>query len=431
MSLVVFGLSHHTSPIELRERLAISEAELPRALHALHKRLDGGGAVLLSTCNRIEAYVHHAAPPDVVIGEIHDFLSEWKGVPKEEFLNNAYDYAERDAVGHLFRVVSSLDSLVVGETQILGQVHEAYLMAHAEQVTDKVTSSFFQRAFAIAKKIRTQTNISAGKVSVSSVAVDLAASIFGDLDEKTVMVLGSGETGELTLKNLVDRGAQHVVVANRSLESAQALAAQYHGDAISLENIEMHLHAADIVITSTSASEYVLHPSHFHDALKKRKQAPMIVVDIAVPRDVDHEVKHIDNVYLYDIDDLQQIAGQNMAARRDEMERCLQMVEDSADKFYGWIHSLAAEPTIVSMSQELNAIRERELQKTLAALKYPENATPEQVDAINQEVEYLTKRITNAILQRPMTQLKEEIAKDQNAAVLHLVRRLFGLKEST
>ncbi|MDQ1257573.1 MAG: glutamyl-tRNA reductase, partial [Candidatus Hydrogenedentes bacterium] len=214
MSLVVTGLSHHTCAIELRERLAIPEAKLAGALLRLRKELDGAGVVILSTCNRVEIYVHHAAPAFELHRGIRAFLSESSGIEETAFADTLYEYADEEAVGHLFRVASSLDSLVVGEVQILGQVHDAYLRAQAEQATDKVLSALFQRAFSVAKQVRTESRLGVGKVSISSVAVELAASIFMDLAGKTAMVIGSGEMGELTLKSLVALGVGHVLVAN-------------------------------------------------------------------------------------------------------------------------------------------------------------------------------------------------------------------------
>ena len=423
MSLVVVGLSHHTGPIELRERLAFPEAALPGALLRLRKGLEDAGAVILSTCNRVEVYVNHLAPSEELHHAVRAFLSAERGVPEEEFREVLYEYAGRDTVGHLFRVASGLDSLVVGEGQILGQVHDAYLLAQAEQATDKTINVLFERAFSIAKAVRTESNIGAGKVSVSSVAVDLAASIFMELAGKTVLVIGSGETGELALRSLMAKGVSRVIVANRSAERARELASRFHGQAVALDDLDTQLHRADIVISSTAAPDFVLHPDHFQRALKRRGQEPMFVIDIAVPRDIDPAVNALDNVYLYDIDDLQQVADANLAARRDEIAKCMAIVDRGVDRFCNWLRGLEAEPTIVSMARELDAIREEELAKTLKAL-------PDLTEGQRKEVEYLTRRIVNTILQRPMSQIKWEITHHDPGTVIHLVKRLFGLKDS-
>ncbi len=423
MSLVVSGLSHHTSPVELRERLHFPEAQLPAALLRLRKQLEDAGVVILSTCNRVEVYAHTPEPGDEAFAKIRAFLSEWHNIPENEFAEMLYQRAERDAVGHLFHVASSLDSMVVGEGQILGQVHDAYLVAQAEQSTDKVISQLFQKAFSVAKDVRSRSGISEGKVSVGSVAVDLAVSIFINLTGKTVMVIGSGKMGELALKSLVSRGVSHVLLVNRTQEKAADLADRIHGEPIALDDLNKHLHRADIVITSTGARDYLLRAADFEKALRLRAHAPMFVIDIAVPRNVDPAVNDIDNVYLYDIDSLQQVTESNLEARRNEIAKCVEIVESGIDHFWQWRQGLVAEPTIVSMSEELHAIRERELAKTLASL-------PDLTEKQREEIAYLSKRIVNSILQRPMTQLKREVARQDPHAVLHLVKRLFGLRET-
>lgn len=427
MSLVVSGLSHHTCDLELRERVAFDKTSTAAALIQLRKRLEDAGAVILSTCNRCELYVSHAGAPEDLHHEVRAFLSEWHDLPERTFKPALYELHDREAAGHLFRVASSLDSLVVGEQQILGQVHDAYLLAQSEQATDKVINALFQRAFTIAKRVRSQSSIGSGKVSIPSVAVDLAVSIFMELAGKTVMVVGSGDMGELTLKSLVDRGVGAVLVANRSIDSATELAREYNGAAVALDDIDGHLHRADIVISSTSAPGIVLKAAQLQQAIKKRSGEPMFVIDIAVPRDVDPAANNIDNVYLYDVDDLQEVANKNLEARRAEVDRCMEIVDAGVDQFAKWLNSLAAEPTIVSLSKEFHGIREREVAKTLARLGN-EHLTQDQ---LNEEIEYMTKRIVNNILQQPLAQLKNETHDEDHPRVIKLVQRLFGLKEST
>jgi glutamyl-tRNA reductase len=424
MSTVVVGLSHHTSDVALRERMAFPEDRLPEALADLRRSLEGGGAVILSTCNRSEIYVNHSGDPDDLCREIRRFLTRWHELPEDDFASRLYQLHDREAVGHLFRVAASLDSLVMGEDQILGQVHDAYITAHREQATDKVINTLFQKSFTVAKKIRSTTAISAGKVSVSSVAVDLAVSVFMDLSDKTVMVIGSGDMGELTLKSLMDKGVSQLIVANRSLENACALADRYRGEAVALDDLAAHLHRADIVISSTGAPVVILHKDTVRQALKQRSRKPMLIIDIAVPRDVEAGINDLDNIYLYDMDALQGVADQNMESRRNELDRCLNIADAGTDQFMKWLQTLAAEPTIVSLSRELNAIRDRELAKTLDTLSH----LP---DTDKEEVAYLAKRIVNNILQQPMNQIKQEVQHADHASVLQLVRRLFGLKEST
>jgi glutamyl-tRNA reductase len=422
VTIAITGLSHHSCPVDLRERMAFAEQDLHKALHQLRKPFPNSGAVILSTCNRVEIYLRGDEEAEVLQKGIQDFLEEWHKIPEAEFSPHLYTFDDKDAVKHLFRVASSLDSLVVGEGQILGQVHDAYLNAQTENSTDKIISGLFQRAFKTAKQVHTESNINVGKVSVASVAVDLAISIFGDLANKTALVIGSGETGELALKTLVAQGVQKVLVANRSVDKAKVVAEQYGGEAFALGKLEDYFHRADIVISSTAAPTPILSPDDFKSALKQRKNEPMFAIDIAVPRDIDAGVNDLDNVYLYDMDDLEQVCEQNKEARRSEVEHCLKIVDNQVKQFMKWRKGLHAEPTIVSMAQEFNTIRERELNKTL-------NTLPDLTDKQRQEVEYLSKRIVNNLLQRPMSQIKHEVAEEDAGGVLHLVKRLFGLGE--
>ncbi len=421
MSFTATGLNHRTSPIDLRERITFDAETLPHALQQLKKRV-GGGVVILSTCNRVEVYANAPGAPDEIHANVQAFIAEAKGISTDDFKGMFYEYADKDAIVHLFRVASSLDSMVVGEGQILGQVHDAYFASQAEQATDKIVSAAFQKAFGIAKDVRTNTRISEGKVSIGSVAVDLAVSIFMNLRSKTVMIIGSGKMGEQTLKSLTSHGVGHVLLVNRSPQKALALSEEHGGEAIPYERLEAELHRADMVISSTGADEPILGPGHFQAALRERGQAPMFVIDIAVPRDIDAQVNDLDNVYLYDIDGLRQVADANMEARRSEIDRCMKIVDRGANQFMRWLHGLLAEPTIVSMAEELNAIREQELGKTLNSLS---DLDPK----AREEIEYLSKRIVNRILQRPMAQLKREVTEDDPHNVLHLVKRLFGLQE--
>ncbi len=422
MSLTVSGISHHTSPIELRERMAFEPGRIPTALHRLKKRFPDGGAVVLSTCNRVEVYIRAEEPPAQIHEAVRRFLSDWHGIAESEFIESLYEHEGRDTIAHCFRVASGLDSLVVGENQILGQVHDAFLLAQNEGATEKILSALFQKAFKVAKEVKTKTTISEGKVSVASVAVDLAVQIFGELSGKSVMVIGSGETGELALKSLITKGVSNVIVVNRSIASARELANAHQGEALALADVNDHLHRADIVVSSTAAPLPILGPSEFQRALRLRNKAPMFVIDIAVPRDIAPGVNALDNIYLYNIDDLQAVANDNLEARRAEVDHCLRLVEQQVEQFVRWRQGLYAQPAIVSMTREFHAIRERELDRTLSDLAHLSEAD-------RNAVEYMTKRIVNQILQRPLVQMKEEMTQEDPHRVLHIVRRLFGLEE--
>ncbi|HIJ73687.1 MAG TPA: glutamyl-tRNA reductase, partial [Candidatus Hydrogenedentes bacterium] len=345
MSLVVLGLNHHRSPVELRERLAFRPEAVPGALTELHRQLDKAGVAILSTCNRVEIYANHnTASAQRLSSGASAFLSRYHDLPEQAFQDGLYQYEGAETAGHLFRVASSLDSLVIGEAQILGQVHDAYLASQRGQVADKVIHALFQKAFAVAKAVRSRTRIGAGNVSVSSVAVDLAASIFMDLAGKTVMVIGAGETARLTLKSLVERGVGNVLALNRSLEKAKAMAASCEGEPVAFAELGRRLHRADIVITSTAAPGFILHPAEFQDALRQRDYAPMFVIDIAVPRDVEPAVAELDNVYLYNMDDLEEVVAANLDERRREMAHGMAIVERGVEQFSRWMHALEVEP---------------------------------------------------------------------------------------
>jgi glutamyl-tRNA reductase len=423
MGVVAVGLSHHTSPLALRERLHFPPEAIPAALRELQKRLHGGAAVILSTCNRVEIYAHHEKDAAALCDDIRAFIAGWHHIAEQEFAPSLYEHKGPEAVSHLFRVTASLDSLVVGEAQILGQVHDAFTLAQEQETVDKVLSALFQRAFSVAKLVRTETRIGAGKVSVASIAVDLAVSIFIDLADKTVMIIGSGKMGESTLKSLLARGVGRILLVNRSHEKARALAEELGGEAVPLDDLDEALPRADIVVTSTAAATPLLNPGHFQRALRKRANAPMFVIDIAVPRNVEAAVNELDNVYVYDVDALKQAADENLKARHEAIGQCLRLIDDGVTKFVQWMQSLIAEPAILSISEELHGIRERELQKLLAA--HPD-LSGEQREAVI----HMTRRIVNAILQRPMSQLKREVATEDPSFVLQLVRRIFGLKES-
>ncbi|HOJ33550.1 MAG TPA: glutamyl-tRNA reductase [Candidatus Hydrogenedentes bacterium] len=423
MSLVVLGLSHHTCPVEIRERLAFPPETLPVALARLRKYIDEGGFVILSTCNRVEIYAHHpGASASSLVDILKKFLSDWHQLSEDVFADGLYSYEEIEAAGHLFRVAAGVDSLVVGETQILGQVHDAYLAAQTQQTTDKIIHALFQRAFSTAKTVRSESGIGTGKVSISSVAVDLAAAIFRDFEKTTVLVIGGGETAELTLRSLCEKGARRILIVNRSQETGENLAVKYKGTAHPWQELSNAIAGADIVISSTAAPEYILRVPDMDPVLRLRKGRPIFFIDIAVPRDIDPRVAELPDVYLYNMDDLQHVVERNMEARRRELTRCIETIDKNAQQFIAWMASLAAEPTIRSMADELHQIREQELDKTLHVLS---NLS----EAEKQEVRYLSERIVNRILQRPMREIKQEIGHHDPHTVLHLVKRMFGLGE--
>ena len=329
MQIVVIGLSHHTSPVTVREKFAFTDVAIPDALQTLKDRGVVDEAVIVSTCNRVELYAATRRPTDQALAEIRTFLVEHHSYDRE--LNGeVFSFAEPHSVEHLFKVASGLDSMVLGETEILGQLKKAYDLALQHKHTGGRLNKAFQNAFNVAKKIRTETNIQRGSVSVGSVAVELAEKIFNDLSERTVMVIGAGDTSEKTARSLLSRGAKSIIVANRSFDKAEALAKELGGRAVNFDTWMNEFERVDIVISSTAAPHYVLDRTKLAPLMKLRKNRPLLLIDIAVPRDIDPEVNLLNQVYLFNIDDLQQIANNYMQQRREEIAKCEAIIQERA-----------------------------------------------------------------------------------------------------
>jgi glutamyl-tRNA reductase len=327
MSVFVIGLSHRTSPVELRERFAFAEEKIPGALQSLRAAGLATEAAILSTCNRVEIYAVTPLAPDAAFVQFKKFLIEhhaYDGALGDEL----YTLAEPHSLHHLFRVASGLDSMVIGETEIFGQLKQAYEIAFAHKHTGALLNKAFQRAFNVAKHIRTATNIQRGSVSMMSAAVELAEKIFNSLAEHEVLVIGAGETSEKTARALQSRGVKKITVTNRSPERAAELAAELGGRAVPFENWPDALEHIDIVISSTAAPHHILNRSNLEPLMKRRKHRPLLLIDIAVPRDIDPAVSNLDNVYLYNVDDLQSIAADYMKLRQDEVVRCEKIIAE-------------------------------------------------------------------------------------------------------
>ena len=324
MSVVVIGLSHRSAPVELRERFAFAGETIPVALSALRASL-ASEAVILSTCNRVEIYAVTALAPDAAFAALKKFLVEhhaYDGALGDEL----YTFAEPLSLHHLFKVAAGLDSMVIGETEIFGQLKQAYELAFMHKHTGARLNKAFQRAFNVAKHIRTATNIQRGSVSVMSAAVELAEKIFTSLAEHEVLVIGAGETSEKTARALLSRGARGVVVTNRSPERATALAAELGGRAVPFEQWPDEFEKIDIAVSSTAAPHHILDRAKMEPLMKRRKNRPLLLIDIAVPRDIDPAVNELDNVYLYNVDDLQTIANEYLSLRKEEAARCDEII---------------------------------------------------------------------------------------------------------
>ncbi|HEY1661222.1 MAG TPA: glutamyl-tRNA reductase [Verrucomicrobiae bacterium] len=331
MKFIVIGLSHHTSPVDLRERFAFAEAEVPMALKQLRDTGAVDEAVILSTCNRVEIYAATSIEPAQAFAQLKNFLAAKEGkTPGAEEISPGHFYTltEPQSLRHLFKVACGLDSMVLGETEILGQIKDAYEMARIYNHTGARLNKAFQRAFHVGKHVRTHTSIQRGSVSVASVAVELAEKIFSELAGRGVLVLGAGDTSEKVARALVSRGAGNIVIANRSVERAEVLAKEFGGRAVPFDDWAGELTKIDIAISSTSAPHPILDAASVEKLMKLRKHRPLLLIDIAVPRDIAPDVNFLENVYLYNIDDLQTIADGYMKQRQEEMVRCEKIIEE-------------------------------------------------------------------------------------------------------
>ncbi len=341
MPILVLGLSHHSSPVTVRERFAFAEARVPAALQLLRDSGIAEEGVILSTCNRVEIYVFTGLEAHRASKEIKEFLLNCHDY-RDPLSDEIYTLSEPHSVHHLFKVACGLDSMVLGETEILGQLKKAYELALQHGHTGARLNKAFQRAFNVAKHIRTSTNIQRGSVSVGSVAVELAEKIFNTLAERDVMIIGAGETGEKTARALLSRGARSIVVSNRSHDKASALARELGGRAVRFEEWAAEFPKVDVVISSTAAPHYILDRAKLEPLMKLRRNRPLLLIDIAVPRDIEPEINLMANVYLYNIDDLQAIAADYLKQRKEEISRCEEIIREKAAKLFG--SNLSAHP---------------------------------------------------------------------------------------
>ncbi len=419
MELIVIGLNHKTAPIEIRERLAFPEDGMEKALSQVKSLPSLKENMILSTCNRVEIYAA-ARETEKAILDLKGFLSQYHGLSLKEFEKNLYLLIGEEVVRHIFRVASSLDSMVVGEPQILGQIKSAYNIAAEAKTSGLILHRLLHRAFHVAKRVRTETKIGNSAVSVSFVAVELAKKIFGTLEKRTVLLIGAGEMCELAARHLVSGGIEKVLVTNRTYERAVVLAQEFRGEPIPFEEIHRGLRMVDIVISATNSPQYLLHHEEVAKVIKDRKQKPIFFIDIADPRDVEPKVGDIENVYLYNIDDLQKVANDNIQDREKEAQKAEAIVQDEVVKFVNWYQSLEVTPTIVALRKKFEEIRNKELAKTLSI-------HPDFSDKERQSLEALTSSIINKILHDPLTLLKQKNEEAMADLYLDALRTLFGL----
>lgn len=418
MRLFAVGISHRTAPVELRECVDFGRRGLDAALAALAARNVTREAVVLSTCNRAEIYA--GAESDEAAESCGRFISEYNGVAWAAIAPHVVIYRGPDAADHLFRVAAGLDSLVVGEPQILGQVKDAFATASGQRSTGALTHRLFTSAFSVGKRVRSETGLGEGAVSVSYAAIALARKIFGALSGLNVLILGAGEMAKLTGTHLQSQGVKQLTIASRRFESAEALAAVLNGRAAPWTAIAHALGSADIVVTATGSSEPVLTRASVEEAMRPRRSRPLFVIDIAVPRDVDPGVGSLDQVFLYNIDDLYAIVKENLARRTSEVERAELIVREEVDRFKTWMQSREVVPTVVALRQRFEAIRQAELRRLEPKLA----PLPPEARA---RVDEVTRLIVEKLLLTPTEQLKGADDEAQAVAYADALNRLFRL----
>lgn len=418
MRLFAVGISHRTAPVEVRECVDFARRGLEAALSALAARNLTREAVMVSTCNRAEIYA--GAESDEAAESCSRFIGEYHGIPWDTLAPHIVIYRGPEVATHLFRVAAGLDSLVVGEPQILGQVKDAFATATGLKSTGALTNRLFASAFSVGKRVRHETGLGEGAVSVSYAAIALAKKIFGDLKGLTVLILGAGEMAKLTGTHLQAQGVKQLTIASRRLESAQALAAHLNGRATSWDSIGQALAAADIVVTATGAREPVLTRAGIEEAMRPRRSRPLFVIDIAMPRDVEVAVGRLDQVFLYNIDDLHAIVKENLARRTSEVDRAETIVREEVVRFQSWMQSREIVPTVVALRNRFEAIRQAELQRLEPKLA----VLPPEARARLDEITHL---IVEKLLLAPTEQLKAADDATQAVAYADALNRLFSL----
>ncbi|MFZ5592871.1 MAG: glutamyl-tRNA reductase [Pseudomonadota bacterium] len=418
MRLLAVGINHKTAPVDIRERVAFAPDRLPEALHDLQTRSGVNEAAILSTCNRTELVCCAKGGND---DNIVEWLGNYHHLRSEDVAPYVYLYPEQDAVRHMLRVASGLDSLILGEPQILGQMKTAYATAMQAGTVGTTLGRLFQHTFSVAKQVRTDTAIGSSPVSVAFAAVSLAKQIFGELTGYTVLLIGAGETIELAARHLHENGIGRMIIANRTLEKAHVLASEFNGYAIELGEIPSHLAEADIVISSTASPLPILGKGAVERAIKARKHRPMLMVDIAVPRDIEPEAGDLRDVYLYTVDDLQEIIQEGLKSRQEAAKQAEEIIDVQVAHFMGWLKSLEAVSTIRAYREQAERLRDDELEKARRLLA--SGASAEKV------LQQLARTLTNKLLHAPSAQMKQAGFQGR-FDLLEAARELFDLKKS-
>lgn len=421
MKLLLTGVSHNTAPVEVRESLAFRAEDLPRALQDLRSRAGVNEALILSTCNRVEITVttEDSIDPQTTVDL---FLTDHKPVPAEGIGPHVYRYEGREAIHHLFRVAASLDSMVVGEPQILGQLKVAYTAAKDAGAVCGWLDGLLTRAFGVAKRVRSETGIGQMAVSVSYAAVELARKIFGSLAGRTVMIVGAGKMSELAARHLRRSGASHVFVTNRTHDRAMEMARLFQGTPVEYDRFHATLPEVDILIASSAAPHYILNKEEMQRVIAARRNKPAYLIDLAVPRNIDPSVNDVANVFLYDIDDLQEVVNANLRERMKEAERAETLVSEEVERMMARLKVVEITPTIVGLQEQLEQIRSAEIEK--ARRRYGP-FTPQQEEAL----EAATRAIVNKVAHGPISELRVQAAKPDGAHAVALIKKVFHLRD--
>lgn len=421
MSILLVGLNHKTAPVEVRERLAFTDEACAESLRLLVDGETVREGLIVSTCNRVEVLAETSAPMTESFDRIKGFLSKARRIGHDDFVRHLYSHEEERAVRHIFRVASSLDSMVLGEPQVLGQVRKAYSLALEAGTAGRILNRLVHHAFRTAKRVRSETGIAASAVSISYMAVELGRKIFGSLKGSTVLLVGAGEMAELSAQHLLSAGAARVKVANRTHSTAEKLAAQFNGEAVEFSELTKHLASADIVICSTGASEYVITSEMARESLGARRNRPAFFIDISVPRNIDPRIGEISNLFVFDIDDLESVIASNIREREKEAERAELIIESEVMQFQQALRALDIGPTIGALRQKMHEMARQELERQRHKLG---PLTPEQEKAIESLLISTVNKISHPVMHR--MRRSYDTGREEN---IQAWREIFGLEE--
>jgi len=417
MKVLVAGLNHKIADVDVREKLAFTGSKLEEGLLRFSELPEVDEAIILSTCNRVELYAN-VSETEKASESIKTFLSEFHNINKDSLHNALYFYHDIQAVEHIFKVASSLDSMIVGEPQILGQLKDAFDLALAKKTTGVLLNKLMKKAISAAKRVRTETRIAENAVSISFSAVELAKKIFTDLSKKVCMLLGAGEMAELAAKHLISNGVREVLVANRTFDRACSLAEEFHGRPVKFEEFLQEMVRADIVICSTGAPSYIVMKGQMQKVMKERKQRQVFIIDISVPRNIDPEINDLENVYLYNVDDLQGVVDSNLFERQKEAEKAETIIAEELETFVKWQASLDSVPTIRALREKAEEIKQEEIDKLFHKLS---GIGEKEREAI----EYMATALVNKLIHPPTAALKED--SENRDLLVAAIRKLYGI----